>query len=212
MEINMSVEVQALNSWLDTEPDLVLRLLRAGWNVERAGDPLILWHHAVSSVQEAEEWLRSAGLDPRDVSIENFEGSDEDADDEAAPTVVTNLSRAFEEMRRRGLLAEENYHYSSSSGLAPMAEEAARRVRRGVEVLGYVYYEDLYARYFNLGEHLSLAYGQLEHDDLGKIGMVARQVGKVVCECLDMHGVAYEWDGYPGRPIQVKAKSVVRVS
>lgn len=67
----------------------------------------------------------------------------------------------------------------------------AQYVHRGLELLGYVFYDEASANGGQAGRDLVIHFGQIEHPLVGKAGVITKQVGRIVGECLDSFNVPH---------------------
>jgi hypothetical protein len=121
----------------------------------------------------------------------------------------TNLTKAFQLMRHRGLIAKEDYCdclYCAAEAINRLAWEYADQ---GQEVLGFVFYDERNAARWEDGEVGRLTYGQPFDPQRGRIGLAPGQVGKIVCECLARFGLRFDWDE-TGSAIGLDPESIVQ--
>jgi hypothetical protein len=111
-------------------------------------------------------------------------------------------------MNRRGLVAKENFHCCLDCAGREVTNLAARRVMKGKVVRGCCFYTEQDEVIRRSGDDFYLAYGPLDDKDLGIIGLPTDEVGTLVCECLDHHGVQWEWNKDPTFRILVKTDSI----
>lgn len=110
-------------------------------------------------------------------------------------TFRERLAKAFERLRKQGLLARMNFKCCQSCARAALTEMAVKKMEAGVPVSGYVYWhgqDD--ARLKRHGE-VFLAYGPLDSTGWGSIGLSAPVVGLMVVDALLAEGIRVEWDG-----------------
>lgn len=106
------------------------------------------------------------------------------------------LSVAFKEMRKNGLIARQNFKCCQSCagyGLATEVEEAPAKKR--AKIKGCVYYHAQDAADLHKGEDLYLAFGPLETEKHGTVGLPTVEVGRIAVACLTNAGLDVEWDG-----------------
>jgi hypothetical protein len=123
--------------------------------------------------------------------------------------VRTNLTAAFAEMQRRGIIGSRGHHHSRSFGLDAMVGAAATALTHGHSVLGFAFYTVQGKWKMYQGKTFTLYFGQIKHPNLGAVGLSDAEVGKLVCECLAKCGVKYRGDGDPARAIRIETASIV---
>lgn len=113
------------------------------------------------------------------------------------------LTRAFADMRKKGLVARQNFTCCNSCGNCKIADLAEKRIKRGEKVVGCCFYhaQDNMSR--KTGQNFYLSYGEVDIKDMGKVGATTQEVGKIVCKSLESFGIEYEWDGTPYTRIMV---------
>ncbi len=116
------------------------------------------------------------------------------------------LNHAFRQMRHAGLVARQNFSCCGSCGGYELTEAiVAMPVKKRAKVKGVCFYHRQDAERLNRGEDLYLGYGPVSSTELGQIGLEAVQVGRLVVRCLELAGLAYEWNGEASQRILVKA-------
>lgn len=120
----------------------------------------------------------------------------------------TNLSYAFDEMRWRGILVKKNVMRSVEEAGPVIATEAANLVREGVTVKGCCFYTATNEVMKSKGCDLILCYSAIEDCHLGKLGIAAEAVGRLIVRCLAEYGVDYLWNGNGNTEILVKGRSI----
>jgi len=107
-------------------------------------------------------------------------------------------------MRKRGLLARQDFACCQNCGGYEITGIAEEMVAKGKSPIGCCFYHHQDAASLRRGKDFYLGYGPMESKDLGTIGKPAAEVGKVVCGCLAEAGVPHEWGGDPDTRILVK--------
>lgn len=111
----------------------------------------------------------------------------------------------FKTLRKKGFLARANFMFDQSDAGYNLTLQAEKKVDQGKEIKGCVYWhnqdEENYKRY---GEWY-LAYGNLNSNKYGVIGMPNVEVGKIISEELESNGVNIEWNGNGGSRILIKS-------
>ena len=97
-------------------------------------------------------------------------------------------------MRHRGLIVKEDYFCCPGCALRMINELGAQYTEQGKELLGYGVYDERSANIVESGCDLIVQFGQLKHPRIGRIGVIAEQVGKIVCECQMKFGLPHEVD------------------
>jgi hypothetical protein len=120
-----------------------------------------------------------------------------------------NMNKAFNDMRKVGFIARQDFSCCQSCAGSELAREAAKRVQAGKTVNGVVYYHHQDAEGRNEGRNFYLAYGEVDSDKIGKIRMDTKTVGERVCEILKKHNVPFEWDGTSKSRILITQKTFV---
>lgn len=120
----------------------------------------------------------------------------ERADKEAywpANTVNDRISAAFLELSERGIVALENAGYTMSDGWCDVGEAAEGL---SVPVRGGCFFHWQDVERGVSGEGLLLAFG-------ADAERGSREVAREICEVLDKHEVANEWDGDVDKRIRI---------
>jgi hypothetical protein len=120
--------------------------------------------------------------------------------------VRTNLTEAFAEMGRRGLLYSRGLEVNRKRSVAELTERAMPGLKRGKPARGYAFYTLFGQLRRSRGKDFAVHFGTFDRDTLP-----ALEVGKLVCDCLHTNGVRHRWDENPGRPIRVVTASVERL-
>lgn len=94
------------------------------------------------------------------------------------------LNDAFKLMRRRGLIARQDYACCQEHGKEYLTE----KMRNAVGILGFVFYEEKYGRGKKDGKDIMLTY-----DAAPKINLL--EVTKIITDSLRDCRLTYEWDG-----------------
>lgn len=118
------------------------------------------------------------------------------------------LNLAFRLMRKKGLIAYQNYQCCSNCGGYAITTEAERRIEAGKatkeSIKGCCFYHAQDAEDRDKGRPFYLAYGPMDSTKYNEIGLDTVRVGKLVAEALDEAGVVYEWNGSGSQRICVK--------
>lgn len=124
----------------------------------------------------------------------------------------TNLTYAFNEMQRHGLLARQNFMSCIEDADPAIVDKAVELVQRGVPVKGCCYYTKGDQKYKKKGWDFYLSYGPLISWQLGQIGISPDGVGRLVVRCLAKYGVDYVWNGEGTTKVMVKAQSIRKMT
>jgi hypothetical protein len=123
--------------------------------------------------------------------------------------VKRHISRAFEDLRKQGFLAKENFLCCQTCAGYDLTIEAEKLIKEGKEVNGCVYWHGQDEDNWNEIGQMFLAYGEMESEKCGTIGLPTKEVGKLVMKALKKHHVPCEWNGDPSRRILVSCKEVL---
>jgi hypothetical protein len=112
------------------------------------------------------------------------------------PIVSERLTEAFKILRSQGIIARKNYMCCQTcAGYAIATKVSDMPAEKRVKVNGTVFYHAQDASGFRQSGTVYLAFGCLETEKYGTIGLPTVEVGKMVVEALKDVGLAYEWDG-----------------
>jgi hypothetical protein len=125
--------------------------------------------------------------------------------------VRTNLTEAFGEMGRRGLLCSRGWQRSRVRALDWLTTLALDSLGRGTPVLGYAFYTSAGMWKKERGKDFALHFGRFDHHLLHPVGLPGAEVGEVASGCLRRAGVGFRWDRSPDSPLRVIAASLARL-
>jgi len=112
---------------------------------------------------------------------------------------------AFKELRKMGFLARANFLCCQNCAGYDLTKRAVKLVNKGRDVKGCVFWHGRdEENYKNYGEWF-LAFGQLESDIKGNIGLPSKEVGEIVVKELKKRNVNVEWNGDPNTRIKIKS-------
>lgn len=105
--------------------------------------------------------------------------------------------KAFAQLRKEGYLAEANYLCCQTCAGYALTEKAVKLKKKaiGMDIQGCVFWHGQDEENFWEEGVLFLAFGQLNSDQHGKIGLPTITVGKHVVKVLKQHGLKVAWDG-----------------
>jgi hypothetical protein len=115
---------------------------------------------------------------------------------------MPSLMRAFENMRRRGLIAECDY-YCGPCGQQRVLEQSQKWRARNKDIRGFAHLGDGVALASPDEAHVPLVFGTVAGGEVCCQGPECLAVGEVVAQCLNEEGVRHAWDRAPGNPIVV---------
>jgi len=124
----------------------------------------------------------------------------------------TNLSKAFAKLRKMGYLAKQNYMCCSNCAGHAMTEIASGMIDAGKpkdEIRGSVFYHKQDTQHLRDGGDLYIAYGEMNSQAHGEIGISNVEAGKEVLKVLNECGLETVWDYDGNKRILVKAKSII---
>lgn len=119
----------------------------------------------------------------------------------------TRLTTAFKAMRAVGLIARQNYLCCQSCAGYDVAERlTAMPAAKRAKVIGCAFYtrqdwDGVNQRHF---KGLYVAYGPVETQAHGEVGLPTEAVGHLVHRCLEDAGLPVDWDGRPESRIFVR--------
>jgi hypothetical protein len=103
----------------------------------------------------------------------------------------------------RHLLVEENFSCCQTCGVQEILERVEEEISDGEEIVGYVFYDMQDNESKMAGQPFYLTYGPVDNPQQGKAALSSETIGRIVCECLALCGMPYEWDGDPDKRILV---------
>lgn len=110
--------------------------------------------------------------------------------------VSDRLTEAFKILRSQGVIARKNYMCCQSCAGYGIAEYVSKMPdKKRLNVKGSVFYHAQDASRLRQSGAVYLAFGCLETEKHGTVGLPTVEVGKMVVEALTKVGLAYEWDG-----------------
>lgn len=114
-----------------------------------------------------------------------------------------NLNDAFKELRKKGLIARQDYWCCQSCGGYAIGQMIEIRNRMGKKTTGYVFFHHQDTERAERDRILYLAYGNPFSGSADTPEATAK-VGKTIVETLERHGFLTEWNGSPDTRILVK--------
>ena len=128
--------------------------------------------------------------------------------------VQTTLTRAFVELKARGILVSRGWERSRQQAISSLTLGGCPGAMmfdwKGLPQ-GLAYYTQRGHLRKQQGKDFAIHFGQIQHPTMGPSGLSDGAVGEAVCECLRNQGVEHRWDGDPIRPIRVMTRSIVIV-
>ena len=121
---------------------------------------------------------------------------------------MPSLTKAFNQMRRRGLIAKREC-YCERCGEQAVLEAAQRWRAKHKEVRGFVHVGEVHSSETGEQIRIPLVFGLVTGDTVTHCDPGCVPVGEVVAECLKEQGIRYEWDRVPGHPILMRADRFV---
>jgi hypothetical protein len=116
------------------------------------------------------------------------------------------LNTAFRQMRNAGLVARQNFTCCGScAGYELTTNISAMPSKKRAK--GVCFYHRQDAWWLNLGGDLYLSFGPVDSAEHGQIGLETVQIGRLVVRCLELAGLAYEWDGTASQRILVRSNA-----
>jgi len=116
---------------------------------------------------------------------------------------MPSLTKAFKQMRRRGLIAKREC-YCEHCSEEMMLEAAQQWSAKHKEVFGFVHFGEWDTAPTLEQVRIPLVFGSLTEWQVMDSGPDSLAIGEIVAECLKDQGIRYEWDKEPGNPILVK--------
>jgi hypothetical protein len=123
--------------------------------------------------------------------------------------VWTNLTEAFAEFSRRGILGSRGVCNSKLSALETIISQ---RESSEKATIGAAFYLIRGKWQMLRNQNFPLYTVKIENGKIGTGGHSDPEIGAIVCECLDKYGVEYNWNGQNSQPIQIVTSSISRVS
>jgi hypothetical protein len=119
--------------------------------------------------------------------------------------VKSRILAAFKELRKNGkLLCRSNFWCCQSCAGYDITLKAQAIVDKGKVVNGCVFWHKQDEDRFRSTGTVYLAFGQMNSEKHGVIGLEDELVGQMVCDRLKANGLEYEWDGTGNQRILVK--------
>lgn len=121
---------------------------------------------------------------------------------------MTNLSRAFKNLRKLGYEVRRNYKCCSSCAGAALANEIEVRLDGGADreaIKGVVFYHSQDASSLRAEGQCHLSFGSVHTAKYGDVGLATDAVGRAVVKALRECGVEVEWNGKATSRILFKA-------
>lgn len=114
------------------------------------------------------------------------------------------LVKSFADLRRQGLIARTNFMCCQNCAGSAIADSVSKVSKeKAAKVKGCVFWHHQDEEDIRLRGNLSLAYGDLDSNVHGKVGLTNEEVGKMVVETLKKRGLKVEWNGDVGTRIRV---------
>jgi hypothetical protein len=117
------------------------------------------------------------------------------------------LNKAFELMRRAGLIADQNFACCTSCATAALEDEVDSVVLADIPCVGFAYYhgQDEDAR--KEGLDFYIGYGAPADQDTGEVPP-GEPVAKIICDCLTNAGVPHFWTGSARDKVRVRLEDL----
>lgn len=115
--------------------------------------------------------------------------------------MIPDVTAAFAELRRRGIIALRNAGYTQGDGWADVAEHRQRAESAGEQPRGGVFYHGQDAARARKGGPLRLAFGAFVDGPEHEAASVA--LAQEVTEVLRAHGFEVAWDGTVDQRIEI---------
>lgn len=129
--------------------------------------------------------------------------------------MATRLTKVFRELRKQGLIARQNFLCCGNCAGSQIACDITEMIDKGKDrasIKGCVFYHQQDAERFREGYDLWLAFGNVDTEKYGKVGLSTVAVGYMVCAELAKAGIRYEWDGNESKRISVKAEDAAALA
>lgn len=124
----------------------------------------------------------------------------------------TKLNQVFRALRKQGFIARQNFMCCGNCAGSQIASDITEMLDKGKDrgkILGCVFYHRQDAERFRQGDDLYLAFGSVDTQKYGEVGLPTSYVGNMVCYELAKAGIGFEWDGNPWTRILVKAEDAM---
>lgn len=126
------------------------------------------------------------------------------------PWAKEELNKFFRELRKMGYVARQNFSCCTGCAGAEIADEIGERVSSGgvkkETIRGTVFYTRQDNDTLNDIGSVYLAYGPVESEKVGHVGIEAIEVGVEVTDLLAKLNIPYDWSGLPDSKICVDLK------
>lgn len=114
--------------------------------------------------------------------------------------------KAFGKLRKEGYLARANHLCCQNCAGYDLTQKAVKLIEEGKEVKGCIFWHKQDEQRWKETGSMYIAFGNMDSDKHGKIGLSTKEVGERVVEELKKFNVPYEWDGSAGSRIKVMEK------
>lgn len=119
---------------------------------------------------------------------------------------MKDLNAAFRTLRKKGLIARQNYKCCTSCAGAAIAYDIEQMLDKGKvreAIKGGVFYHKQAGEDRARRGQFYLSYGSIHTQKYGEVGLPTKEVGEMVVEALRDEGIPFEWDGSPNKCIYV---------
>jgi len=124
-------------------------------------------------------------------------------------TVKTQLTKAFQTLRKQGFIARQNFSCCGSCAGYELTDMASDRKDKGVEVKGAVFYHRQDAEVFGSRSRstmLNIRFSPLDSTKHGLIGLSQEVIGDAVVAALKEQGLSVRWSGLGSETIKVQVR------
>jgi hypothetical protein len=115
---------------------------------------------------------------------------------------MPSLSKAFKEMRRKGLIAKREC-YCEHCGKEKMLEEVQSWREKKKDIRGFGHLGECEGAASLEEARIPLLFGPVKGSSILYHDPDCQRVGEIVAECLREEGIRYEWDGVSDSPILI---------
>lgn len=120
---------------------------------------------------------------------------------------MSDLSKAFRHMRKLGFIARQNFSCCSGCAGSQIATELEQMsAEQAIKVVGVCYYHKQDADDRDAGRDFYISFGQVECASGRGTYLSPLTVGELVCHCLRIAGVKFEWEIDPKTRIKIFAE------
>ena len=125
---------------------------------------------------------------------------------------MTNLSRAFKELRKKGIIAQQRYLCCRTCASYTIATELKKHLDSGdkipEKIIGAMFYTLQDAERLRKDNKLWISFGPIQIEGYGEVGVNVDLLGRIICEEFENHERKAIWNGDPDVRILIEGDSI----